>query len=350
MTPPTCGGWINETLSSRLYAQRLRSPLAVMLALFFSLSCGISDADTTTGERIPYPVKPIRVVVPAAAGGGIDILARTIGAKLTEAWGQPVVVDNRAGGSQTIGTDVVAKAPPDGYTILFASGTHAVNPSLFRKLPYDSVNDFAPVTLLASAPNLLVVHPSLPVRTLKEFISFAKAKPRQLSYGSSGNGGTGHLSMEMLKSMAGIDLVHIPYKGTAPALNAILAGEVYAQVNQIMITAPQVKAGRLRALGVTSRNRSTVVPEVPTIAEAGVPGFHAAAWFGVMAPGRTPPAIVAMLSAEIVRILKTSEIRERLASQGADPVGNSPQEFAALIRSDIAKWEKLIKAFGIVPD
>lgn len=322
----------------------------LLIASFCLASAGVGNAGAQSGAGAAYPVKALRIIVPAAAGGGIDLFARLIGAKLTEAWGQSVVVDNRAGGAQTLGTDLVAKAPPDGYTLLFASGTHAVNPSLFRKLPYDSVRDFAPITLLATAPNLLVVHPSVPARTVNEFIALAKAKPRQLNYGSSGNGGTGHLSMEMVKSMTGIDLVHIPYKGTAPALNAILAGEVSAQINQILITAPQVKAGRLRALGVTSSRRSPAVPEVPTIAEAGVPGFEAVAWFGVLAPGQTPPAIVAKLNAEIVRIVKLPEIRERLASEGAEPVGNSPEELAAIIRSDIAKWDKLIKTFGIVAD
>ncbi|MBI3937434.1 MAG: tripartite tricarboxylate transporter substrate binding protein, partial [Betaproteobacteria bacterium] len=308
------------------------------------------DATAQPVRGDAYPTKPLRVIVPFPAGGGTDILARMIGAKITEAWGQPVVVDNRPGGSTVIGTEIVSKAPADGYTILFTASTHAVNASLYARLPYDSIRDFAPVTLLASAPNILVVHPSMPTRTLNEFIAFAKARPRQINYGSSGNSGTGHLAMEMLKSMTGIDLVHIPYKGGSPALNAVLAGEVSTLFNNIIAAVPQVKAGRLYALGVTSGKRSSAVPNVPTIAEAGVPGFEALAWFGVFAPAATPPKIVASLNAEIARVLRLPEIRKRLLIDGAEPVGNSPQEFAAVIRADIAKWARVIKAAGITPD
>ena len=308
------------------------------------------NAATQPVTGVSYPVKPIRVVVATAAGGGIDTVARKVGAKLTEAWGQPVVVDNRAGGAQTIGTDIVAKALPDGYTLLVISSTHAIIPGLFPKLPFDAIRDFAPITMLASAPNLLVVHPAIPARTLKEFIALAKTKPRQMNYGSSGNGSLGHLGMEMLKSMTGIDLAHIPYKGAAPALTAVLSGEVSVQISQIITVVPQVRAGRLRALGITSSRRSQAVPDVPTISEAGAPGFEGSSWFGVVAPSHTPQPIVAKLNAELVRIMNLPDIHAQFTNEGADPVGDKPEEFALKIRSDIAKWGKVIKAVGIVAD
>jgi tripartite-type tricarboxylate transporter receptor subunit TctC len=273
-----------------------------------------------------------------------------IGAKLTEAWGQPVVIDNRPGGGTIIGTELVAKAPPDGYTILLCTNTHAVNASLYRKLPYDSIRDFAMVSLLATAPNILVVNSALPAATLGDFIALARAKPRQLNYGSSGNGGTGHLAMEMLKSMTRIDLVHIPYKGGGPALNAVLAGEVSALFNNIIATVPQVKAGRLRALGVTSSRRSPAIPEVPAIAEAGVPGFEAISWFGFFAPAGTPPEVVDKLSKEVGRILRQPEIAERLSGQGADPVGSTPKEFTSFMQADIGRWRKVVEFAHIQPD
>lgn len=309
-----------------------------------------ANSATPLAASASYPERPIRVVVATAAGGGIDLVARRVGAKLTEAWGQPVVVDNRAGAAQTIGTDIVAKAPPDGYTLLCISSTHTMIPGLFRNLPFDAIRDFAPITMLALAPNLLVVHPSIPARTLSEFIALAKTKPRQMNYGSSGNGSLGHLGMEMLKSATGIDLVHIPYKGAAPSLTAVLSGEVSAVIIQIIAVVPQVRAGRLRALGITSSRRSSAVPDVPTIAEAGVPGFEGSSWFGLVAPSRTPPAIVAKLNAELVRIMNLPDIRAQFVNEGAEPVGDTPEQFAATIRSEIAKWGKVIKAVGIAAD
>lgn len=330
---------------ARQLGKRFVLTFAVCLAF---LSAG--HAATQSAADSTYPTRPIRIIVPYSPGGGGDIVTRMIGAKLTEAWGQPVVVDNRPGGGANIGAELAAKASPDGYTILLGTTTHAVNVSLYRKLPYDLIKDLAPVTLLLIAPNILLVHPSVPSRTLSEFIALAKAKPHQINYGSSGNGGTGHLSMEMLKSMAGIDLVHIPYKGGGPALSALLAGEVFVLFNNIIAAVPQVKAGRVRALGVTTSHRSPAVPAVPTIAEAGVPGFEATAWFGLWVPTASPPAIINKLNGKIAQILKLPEIHERLSSQGAEPVSNSPQEFDVLIRSEIAKWRMVIEAAHIVPN
>ena len=297
-----------------------------------------------------YPSKPIRMIVPYAPGGGGDILARLIGAKLNEAWGQPVIIDNRAGGGTIIGTELVAKAPRDGYTILLSTNTHAINVSLHSSLPYDPVRDFAPVSLLATSPNILLTNPAVPARTLGEFIALAKSRPGGLNYGSSGNGGTGHLAMEMLKSMTGISLVHVPYGGGGPAMKALLSGEVSVLFNNIVASVPQIKAGRVGALGVTSRQRSPVVPDVPTIAEAGVPGFEAIAWFCILAPGGTPPSIVKKLNAEFARILKLPNIRERLVGLGLEPVSISTEEFARFMRAETLKWDKVIKAAAIAVD
>jgi tripartite-type tricarboxylate transporter receptor subunit TctC len=316
--------------------------VAGILSLVCSTVYGAGD------ER--YPVRAIRIIVPFAPGGGADILARLVGVKLSEAWGQPVVVDNRAGGSTVIGTDAVAKAPPDGYTLLITTVNFTVNPILFSKLPFDPIRDFEPLSLIAFAPNILVVHPSLPVKSVKQLIALAKTKPGQINYGSSGNGGTGHLAMEMLKQLAGIDLVHIPYKGASPSLTAVVSGEVSVLIGNLIPAGPQIKAGRLRALAVTSRNRSSIMPDVPTIAESGVPGFDATGWFGAFAPAGTPSAIIQKLSAEMGRAVKAKEIRDNIASQGADPVGNSDKEFAAFVRADIEKWKKIFASKRIVAD
>ena len=307
-------------------------------------------AATQPVSGVSYPMKPIRIVVATAAGGGIDTVARRVGAKLTEAWGQTVVVDNRPGGAQTIGTDLVAKALPDGYTLLMISSTHTMIPGLFSKLPFDAIRDFAPITMLATAPNLLVVNPAIPARTLKEFIALAKTKPRQMNYGSSGNGSLGHLGMEMLKSITGIDLAHIPYKGAAPSLTAGLSGEVSGIILQIITVVPRGWAGRLRALGITSSQRSPAVPDIPTISEAGAPGYEGSSWFGVVAPSGIPQAIIARLNAELVRIMNLPDIRSQFINEGAIPIGDKPEEFGLTIRAEVAKWGKVIKAVGVVAD
>ena len=297
-----------------------------------------------------YPSKPVRFVVPAAAGGGTDIIARMVATRLADALGQGVVVDNRAGGSHTIGTELVAIAPRDGYTLLFATNSLATHVTLYPKLPYHLVRDFAPVTLAAASPNLLAVHPSLPVQSVGELITLARQKPGQLNYGSSGNGGTGHLAMEMLKTMTSVNLVHIPYRSGGPALNALIAGEVSVLFGNIVAAVPQARAGRIRALGVTSRNRLVALPDIPTVAEAGVPGFEAIAWFGIFAPVGTPAAIVERLSTEIARIVKLPAVAERLKAEGAEPVGNRPHEFREFVRADIEKWARVIRSARITVD
>lgn len=322
-----------------------------ILGLLATLLSIQPDAVDAAASKVDYPTKPIRWIVPYGPSGGSDIVARSIAVKLTEAWGQPVIIDNRPGAGTVIGTDLVAKAPRDGHTILLATNTHAINPSLRAKLPYDSIRDFAAVSLLAVSPNVLLTNPTvMPARTMSEFITFAKARPGKLNYGSSGNGGGGHLAMEMLKSMTGINLVHVPYNGGGPAMTALLSGEVPVLFNNILAAVPQVKAGRLAALGVTGRHRSPTLPDVPTIAEAGVADFELTAWFCVLAPAGTSPAIVEKLNGEVARILKLPDIQERFVGQGLEAVRISPDEFSRFLRAEVVKWGKVIKSAGIVAD
>ncbi len=300
--------------------------------------------------ELNFPNRALRIVVPFAAGGGTDIVARLLGAKLSDSWGQPVVIDNRPGGATVIGSDLVAKSPPDGYTLLISTGNFTVNPAMFPRLPFDTTRDFIAVSMLATAPNVLVVHPSLPVKKVRELIAFARSHPRQINYGSSGNGGTGHLSMEMLKQMAGVDLVHIPYKGGGPALNAVLSGEVSVLFNNMIATMPHISSGRLRALGVTTKTRSPIAPDIPTIAESGLPGFEATGWFGAFVPAGTPDAIVKSMATEFARITSLKDVRDLLLGQGAVPVGNSSKEFAEFIRADIERWKTMFKTVRITAD
>ena len=293
-----------------------------------------------------YPARPIRFVVPFPPGAATDALARIIGQKLAEGVGQPVVVDNRAGAGGTLGTDVVAKAVPDGYTLLMAGAAHAINASLYARLPYDPQRDFAAVTLVAFLPNVLVAHPGVPAANIRELVALAKARPGQLNYASGGSGSTAHLAMELLKTNAGIDVVHVPYKGGGQAMNDLLGGQVSLLFTSLYSAQPQVKAGKLRALGVASAKRTPFAPEVPTIAESGLPGYSVIAWYGVMVPAQTPPATVARLHAEIAKGLKTPDSQERFAGQGAELVVNTPAEFAAHVRTEIAKWAKVVKATG----
>ena len=291
-----------------------------------------------------YPTKPIRIIVAYTPAGATDILARTVGQKLTEAWGQTVIVDNRPGANGNIGTEVAARATPDGYTLLMVTaGTHGINPSLYRQLSWDAVRDFAPVSLVAMVPNILVVTNSLPVRSVKELVAHAKANPGKLNYGSPGNGSTAHLSMELLKSMTGISLTHIPYKGSAGVLSDLIAGQVVVTMDNMPPYLPQVKAGKIRALAVSPAKRSSAVPELPTVAEAGVPGYDSGAWFGLVAPANTPRPVINRLSTETARILKLPDVSQRLSELGAEPVGSTPEQFAAHIKSEIAKWAKVIK-------
>lgn len=293
-----------------------------------------------------YPGKPIRVVVPFPPGGGTDIIARTVTPKLSEVLGASIVIDNRGGAGGTLGTELVAKAPPDGYTLAFVSGSHAINPSLYKKLPFDSVHDFAAVTMLVSGPGLLVVHPSVPAKNVKELIALAKSRPGQLNYASAGNGTPPHLAAELFKTMAGVDIVHVPYKGNAPAFQDLISGQVSLSFPTIPSALPHVLGGRLRALAATSKQRSRVMPQIPTMAESGLPGYDSSSWFGVLAPAGTPANVVTKLQQSIVKVLQLADVRDRLLSQGLDPVGSTPEEFAATIKSEIVKWAKVVKASG----
>ncbi|HKA42709.1 MAG TPA: tripartite tricarboxylate transporter substrate binding protein [Burkholderiales bacterium] len=293
-----------------------------------------------------YPGKPVRVVVPFPPGGGTDIVARMVMQKLGERLGANFVIDNRSGAGGTIGTEIVAKSPADGYTLGVVSGSHVINPSLYKKLPYDAARDFAPVTMLVSGPGLLVVHPSLPARTVKELIAVAKARPGQIYYASAGNGTPPHLAAELFKTMTGISMVHVPYKGNTFAFTDLVSGQVSVSFPTIVSGLPLVRSGRLRGLAVTSARRSAVVPDLPTIAEAGVPGYDAASWFGLLAPAGTPASITAKLHQETARIVHLREIRDKFLDQGLDPVGNTPAEFAAFIGAEIKRWSKVVAASG----
>jgi tripartite-type tricarboxylate transporter receptor subunit TctC len=295
-----------------------------------------------------YPSKPIRFIVGFAPGGATDIIARALAQKLADAFGQQVVVDNRAGGGGTIAAMMAAKAPADGYTMLMGTiSTLATNVSTYKNLPYDPLRDFAPVTLAATTPYFVTVNAGLPAATLKDFIALAKAKPGQMNFGTSGAGGGAHLSVELFRAMAGIDLVHIPYKGAALALTDVIAGQIQMSFSQPLIVLPHLKTGRVRALAITSAKRSTALPEFPTIAESGVPGYESSSWQGVVVPTGTPAAIVSRLHAELVKGLRSRDIGDRLAAEGTDPGGNSPAEFGAYIRREIAKWAKVVKDAGI---
>lgn len=294
-----------------------------------------------------YPQKPIRLIIPFPPGGPRDVQARLIGPKLTEAWGQPVVVDNRAGANGIIGIGLGAKAEPDGYTLVMISAGFAAAPSLYAKLPYDSVRDFAPVAPLTSGPGIVVVNPSLPVRSIRELVAHARSRPGQLFFGSAGNGAPSHLAVELFKSMAGIDLVHVPYKGMAPAITDLIAGRLQLSIPTIPGGLPHAKSGKVRALAVTGPQRSAAAPELPTVAEAGLPGYLATNWYGLVAPARTPRPVVGKLNQEIGRILAIPEVRERLTNIGMEPGSNTPEQFAEFIKSEIAKWAKVVKAAGV---
>ena len=293
-----------------------------------------------------YPTKPIRLIVPFAPGGGTDILARVIGRKLGESMGQQVVVDNRAGAGGNIGTELAATASPDGHTILMVSASYAVNASVY-KLAFDPVKDLMAVTQVASVPFVLVAHPSLPANSVKELITLAQTRPGKLNYASSGNGSSPHLAGELFTMMTGTKMVHVPYKGGAPALAEVIGGQVPLLFSTVIQALPQLKAGKLKAIAVGSLKRSSALPEVPTIAESGVAGYDVTNWFGVLAPGTTPKPIVLRLNKEIAQHLRSADLRARLASEGADPVGSSPAEFERVIRNDIEKYTRIVKAAGI---
>ena len=310
-----------------------------MLMVASAGACWAQDAAS-------YPAKTIRIVIALAPGGGVDTSGRLLGQKFVEAWGQQVVADNRPGAGGTIATEVVARAAPDGYTLLMQSMGHAITPALY-KLSYDTIKDFAPISLFVQSPSILAAHPSLPVKSVKELITFAKAHPDEILFSSSGSGSGQHLAMELLNRMAGLQLVHIPYKGTAPSILDLVAGRVSVTSASAISTMPHVRAGRLRALAVSSAKRSPSVPELPTVAEAGIPGFAVDQWYALFAPAGTPPEIVAKLYGEIAKAVAHADTRKRLLAMGLDPVGMPPDEFTAYVKTETAKWGKLVREAGI---
>ncbi|HWH41018.1 MAG TPA: tripartite tricarboxylate transporter substrate binding protein [Usitatibacter sp.] len=319
---------------------KIRTFLALALLAFASLA----RADD-------YPSKPIRFVVPYPAGGPLDTVARLLGQKVSESMKQPIIVDNRPGAGGNIGADFVAKAAPDGYTILMgAVATHAINPTLYSHIPYDPMADFMPVTQVASTPNVLVVNPSLPAKNVREFIAYAKANPGKLNFGSGSTGSAGHLAGELFKTMAGVDMTHVPYKGAGPAMQDLVAGQIQLMFDNLASSLGQIRAGKVRALAVTTAKRTSLAPDLPTIAESGLPGFDINTWFGVFVPAKTPQPIVDRLHAEFTRALAMPDVRQKMVDLGAEPVGSTPAEFAALIRSEKDKYARVIKASGAKVD
>jgi tripartite-type tricarboxylate transporter receptor subunit TctC len=320
---------------------------ARLLAVALSIAaccCGTAPAQT-------YPVKPIRLIAPFPPGGSTDLLARVIAQKLTDAWGQQVIVENRGGAGGTIGVELAARAAPDGYTIVMGHiGTFGANPTLYPKLPYDAIRDFAPITLLAMVPNGMVVHPTLPVRSVKELLAIARAKPGGVLYGSGGSGSAAHLAMVYFELLAKVKLTHIPYKGTGPAIYDLIAGQTSTMITGMAALMPHIKSQKLRIIGVGTAKRLAVLPDVPTISEAGVPGYEATQWYGILAPAATPRDIVMKLNTEMVKALRLPDVRERLAGDGVVPVGNTPEEFGAHIKSEIAHWAPVVKASGAKPE
>lgn len=315
------------------------------LALRALAACFIVAATAVHAQG--YPTRPIRLVVPTSPGGGTDISARRVAPKLAEYLGQPVVVENRAGANTMIGMEFVARAAPNGYTVAMGIGSLTMSPFMHAKVPYDPVKDFAPISQVVVLPNILVSHPSLPARSLKELIAYARTRPGEINFAGGGAGSNAHMAMELLLSTTGLKMVYVAYKGQGPAMTDVLAGHVPLLMADILSAVPHIRAGRLRAYGVTSARRATVVADVPTIAEAGVPGYEVVQWFGLLAPANTPTDIIAKLHAATVRVLQDPLIREQFISDGAEPVGGTPEEFAAVIRDDLKKWGKVIKNAGI---
>ena len=298
----------------------------------------------------PYPSRPVRLLIPSTPGGSVDTIARTLGPKVSERWGQQLVVENRPGAGGMIAGDLVAKSAPDGYTLLLGTiAALATNVSLQKKLPYDPLKDFAPVTLVATQNLMLVIHPSVPAKTVKELVRFAKAQPGKLSFASAGNGSGSHLSGELFKQVTGIDILHVPYKGVQPAMVDVISGQVAMNFPSILSALPHLRSGRVRALAVTGAKRTRAAPGLPTMQEAGIKDYESMTWYAVVAPAGTQPDIVTRISSEIAGIVKQPEIADRLSKEGADPVGGTPQEFGRYLRSEIEKWRKVIRAAGIQP-
>ena len=321
--------------------------LRPLCTIFAFLLCTLVAPDTVAQN---YPARAVRIVAPFPPGGGLDLIARALAQKLALALGQSVIVDNRAGADGMIGTEQVARSTPDGYTLLISStGPMVINPALNLKMPYDTLKDFAPITLVVVQPLCLVVHPSLPVKSVQELVALAKARPGQLNYGSGGIGNGAHLAGELFKTATGTDIVHVPYKGAAPAVVDLLAGQVHMMLNSIPVLLPHIRASKLRALAVGAESRMAILPAVPTMREAGVATFDANSWYGFFAPAGTPRDIVGKLNAESAKILRGQEMRDLLSPQGAEPVGNSSEEFAAHIRAELAKWTLAVKVAGVTP-
>lgn len=321
-----------------------------LVSLWSAAVLAASWAQAADGTARQYPSRPVRLIVPQSAGGSTDLVARPLAQRLSETLGQQFVVDNRPGAGSTIGTDLVAKATPDGHTLLAVAASFTMSPALYKKLPFDPVRDFSPITLLSALPNLLVVHPALPAASLKELVALAKARPGQINHGSSGVATGTHMSMELLKHMTGMNMVHVPYKGGAPSVTALLANEVQVNFATISTALPHVKTGRLRALAVSTAKRSPAAPDVPTIEEAGVPGYDYSSWIGLLAPARTPQPAVKKLHGESARIVHTPEIRKVLAHEGSEPVGNTPEAFSELIRNEVARWKRVAQSANIKAD
>jgi tripartite-type tricarboxylate transporter receptor subunit TctC len=321
------------------------------LVVLATLQCAqaVHAQGKPASEAAGYPSKAIRLIVPSSPGGGADVLARSLGPRLAEIFGKPVVIENRSGAGGIIGYQMAAQAPADGYTLLIVAGGYTLNPSLYAKLPYDTLKDFERVSQVACAPNLLVINPSIPVTSVQEMIAFARAKPKFLNYASSGVGTTSYLSAEIFKAMTGVDMVHVPYKGAGDSTAATIAGQVHLIFSTPNALVPQVKAGRLRALGVTSARRLPLIPDVPSIAEAGLPGYEVNNCYGILAPAKTADAIVRKLNAELVRILRQPDARAHLENLGFEVLGTTPEQFTAFARSDMAKWARELKAAGIEP-
>ena len=319
--------------------------------MFRAALAGVAVACLLTGDVLAqsYPSKPVKILVPTAPGGNADALARLLAGHLSKTMGQQFYVENRGGAGNTLGIESVARSPADGYTLLFGAGTITINHIVYKKLPYDVIKDFTPITQMVSVPNVLVVHPSQPINTLADYIAAAKQNPGKLTYSSAGVGSNLHLSMELLKTMTGINVIHVPYKGVGPAMQDTLAGHVASMVSNVPSAKPHIEAGKLRALGVTSLKRTAALPNVPSLSEAGATGFEVLNWFGLFAPAGTPEPIITRLHAEAVALLAMPDTRQRLANEGSDPVGNSPAEFATFVKAEIKKWDEVGKAAKIEP-
>lgn len=319
----------------KTFARRILETAALTLGLLLA-----------GGASAQYPSRPVHLIVPFPPGGVTDLVGRIIAQRLSEGLGQPIIVENRGGGAGSIGALAAARSSPDGYTLFMGTATHAINATLMPNTGYDLTRDFAPISLVASVPLLLAVHPSVPAKDVKELVAYARAQKGRANFASGSSGSASHLAGEMLKTMASVDMTHVPYKGGGPALQDLLAGHVSIMFENMPSILPHVQSGKLRGIAVTGRKRSAAMPDLPTMIEAGFPDFEAGSWYGLYAPAGTPPEIVTRLHAEVVKALKTPEMQKQLSAQGAEPVGNSPQEFAAFIRSEIAKWAKAIKASG----